>query len=508
MPEQFHRSLRPVLERGETHCLKIDTPDLVHTTHELVDHLERACPGGKPALYVVREDRLSEYDWQRGDWNPPQQLPLERSLEVVENSRAAFCVFVFWNIERLLDDREGQPSVRNFIPQLMLSPRAVKKLLVFLEPLGTRYPSVVAPYLLSATVPYPSKDELRPLVRRQPARFGVDIAGREEDLVGALLGLTYSTAQETLHVCLCELAGCGPEGLDALIGRLNREKERILAETLGMTILRPGEDAVPYGLDYLLEDFAVHRHLICTEGQRREKGWLLIGPPGTGKTMVAGYLAAQLGYPAISFQISSVMNSLVGQTEKNMYAMCRILETFAPCVLYIDEFEKALSTGGELDGGTMMRAMGILFSFLNDTGAPLFVLGSANNLDPQHGLALTRKGRFSQLYWVDLPCCRARHDIARSAFARHGAAVPEDLVAPLAEQSAGFSGADLAWLCRETLVRARYHGYPPESEDFGGLIDRLVAENRARVEIMRAQYDPLRRWGKAYCRPAGPPPEE
>ena len=129
------------------------------------------------------------------------------------------------------------------------------------------------------------------------------------------------------------------------------------------------------------------------------------------------------------------MNSLVGQTEKNMYNLCKVLETFAPCVFYIDEFEKAISSGHEMDGGTMTRAMGILFTWLNDTNAPIFLLASANNLDPQHGLALTRKGRFSQIYWVGEPCYEARYKISKANFERKGVNAPDNLIKELSERA-------------------------------------------------------------------------
>ncbi len=294
-----------------------------------------------------------------------------------------------------------------------------------------------------------------------------------------------------------------------LLNYFNRQKEQLLAHTLGMNILKPTSDDIPYGLDFLMRDLEIHRSLICCEGQHREKGWLLIGTPGVGKSLLAKYLGLKLNYPAISFNISSVMNSLVGQTEKNMYNLCKVLETFAPCIFYVDEFEKALSSGGqERDGGTMTRSLGILFTWLNDTNAPVFFLASANNLDPNNnGLALTRKGRFSQIYWVGEPCHKARYDICKATFERRKITVLNELIGELSDKTCYFSGADLTWLINEVITEANHYGYDSDSPEFKERLMELVEENRCRVEIMKSQYDALRQWAKAYCRPAGLPPE-
>lgn len=342
------------------------------------------------------------------------------------------------------------------------------------------------------------------MAKREASLAGMKI--NEDEIVSALLGLTYSGGQQMLRLAFDKF-GKTPGRTEEILGHLNRKKEEMLARTLGMSILKPTSDDIPYGLDHLLHDLTVHRKLICAEGQSREKGWLLIGTPGSGKSLLAKYLGFKLGYPALSFNISSIMNSLVGQTEKNMHNLCQVLETYAPCVLYIDEFEKALGGGHELDGGTMTRALGILFTWLNDTNAPIFLLGSANNLDKTVGLALTRRGRFSQLYWVGEPCRQARFDICRATFSRRKVMIPETVLNELADKTRYFSGADLVWMINEAITESEYYKHASSDPKFREKLFDLVEKNRSRVEMMKMHYDELREWGKAYCKPAGLPPE-
>lgn len=505
LPSKIQDAFLRVFNKGENIAAKVETPDIVHTTHEIVDMLTLfTYEKETPSLYLIRPDRLSEYNWKRAEWEQPSELPIERSLDTVEKSRDAFAVFIFWDLASRLDDRDGHPTVRCFIPNIFLSPKTTRKFLVFLETIGTNYPNLISPYLIKALESYPAKEEFIPMINREISGKEIAEKDKDGDIASALLGLTYTAAQQVLRQTTDN-----HKDIDKIIDVLNRSKEEALATDLGMSILKPTSEDVPYGLDFLMNDLGKHRYKICVPGQKREKGWLLIGTPGSGKSLLAKYLGFQLGYPAISFNISSIMDSYVGKTEKNMHNLTKVLETFAPCVLYIDEFEKVLATGGgENDGGTMKRAMGILFTWLNDTNAPIFLLGSANNLDPENGLALTRKGRFNQVYWVGEPCQKARYDICKAAFEKEGMNVDNSLISELSSTTTYFSGADLVWLCDEALVDSKHYGYGIESPEFSRRISELVEENRHRVKTTKLQYDKLRTWASSYCKAAGLPPEK
>jgi hypothetical protein len=506
LPKIVEETFNRVRKTGDNFAIKIETPDVVRTTHEIIDMIMLYNNNEAPALYLITADKIKQYLWDKGDWDNPKELPIEESLKIIENSKNTFAVFIFWDIAPILNENENfNHAVRSFIPHFFLSPKATRKLLIFLEPLGTKYPNLIAPYVISVSEHYPSKDELTPMIKREAKLAQIEI--NEAEIASALLGLTYTRAQQMIRFSFEKFKGAGNFQKE-ILNYLYREKEELLSQTLGMSILKPTSDDIPYGLDFLMKDLEIHRSLICVPGQNREKGWLLIGPPGTGKSLVAKYLGYQLGYPAISFNISSIMNSLLGETERNMYNLCKVLETFAPCVLYIDEFEKALGGSGyELDGGTMTRAIGILLTWLNDTNAPIFLLASANNLDPTHGYALTRRGRFSQVYWVGEPCYSARYEICKANFEKKGFKVKEEILKELAENTCYFTGADLTWLVNEIITEAKHYKFTPDDPQFRNRLMELVKENKERVQIIKAQYDPLRAWAKAYCKPAGPPPE-
>ena len=512
LDERIEKIILLAKSNSENKVVKMETPDIAYTTQEIVEKLFLLFPDEKdrPSLYLVRPDRITEFSWSTSNWLISQEMPLEKSLKIVEESKNSFAIFIFWDLVQRLDDREGQTTARCFIPQLILSPKAFKKVLICVEPLGTQYPNLITPYMTNITEMYPSKKDLEPMVKRFLMRLPPSAVVSEknyDEVELSLLGLTFSQSQEMLEMAIFKHTGSN-ESVAKIVDELNRNKEKILADNLGMTILKPTSDDIPYGLDNLMEDLKIHKNQICIPGQDREKGWLLVGTPGSGKSLLAKYLGLKLGFPAISFNISSIMNSYVGQTEKNMHNLCKVLETFAPCILYIDEFEKTISTGQERDGGTMTRAMGILFTFLNDTNAPIFVLASANNLNPENGFAMTRKGRFSQIYWVGEPCSKARFQILQANFSKKNIKLDADTINDLASKTMYFTGADLAWMVNEVVVRLNYAGGISDKAQIVSEFMVLVEENEGRVKTMKAQYDPLRMWAKAYCRPAGRGPEE
>src|SRR3990170_5847508 len=191
-----------VKANGENIAAKVETPDIVHTTHEIVDMLTMICDKEKPALYLIRPDRLSEYQWERAEWGQPSELPIDRSLETVEKSRNTFAVFLFWDLALRLDDRYGHPTVRAFIPNIFLSPKSTRKFLVFIETLGTQYPSIVSPYLTTTIEHYPSKEELLPMIKREILRSKVDFNGKDIEIASALLGITYTSAKQMLRLSI------------------------------------------------------------------------------------------------------------------------------------------------------------------------------------------------------------------------------------------------------------------------------------------------------------------
>ncbi len=235
------------------------------------------------------------------------------------------------------------------------------------------------------------------------------------------------------------------------------------------------------------------------------KGVLLLGVQGCGKSMLAKAIAAGFGVPLLRLDFGTLYDKYHGETEKNLRTALASAEQLAPCVLWIDEIEKGLASGGE-DGGVSRRVLGYLLTWMAErqaspaagtTTGPVFVVATANQV---HELPaeLLRKGRFDEIFFVDLPDPDTRVEVLRVHLERRRLPVEEFALPALAAASHGFSGAEI----EQAIVSALYTAH---AEGRGLDTDLLMAEIRATRPlsvIMAEQVQALRDWARERTVPA------
>lgn len=186
------------------------------------------------------------------------------------------------------------------------------------------------------------------------------------------------------------------------------------------------------------------------------RGVLLLGLPGTGKSLTAKATANVLGLPLIQFDLSKVMGSLYGQSEANMRNAIRIIEAVAPAVVMIDEIEKVLSgteSSGRTDGGTTDHLMGMMLNWMQEREKPIFFVGTANSLNnlPDH---LIRAGRFDAVFFVDLPAPHERAEIIKIHLRKRGRNPEKFDIDEIVRATDGFSGAEIEQAVKEAIRTA------------------------------------------------------
>jgi SpoVK/Ycf46/Vps4 family AAA+-type ATPase len=221
------------------------------------------------------------------------------------------------------------------------------------------------------------------------------------------------------------------------------------------------------------------------------KGILLLGVPGTGKTLCAKAVAKEWSMPLLKMDPANLYNKYIGESEKNFKRAMQTAEKMAPVVLLIDEIEKAFTAGGSEDGGTSARILGSFLSWLQDRKGDVFVVATANDIErlpPE----LLRKGRFDEVFFVDLPDRETRTALFSIHLKRRGQDPQKFNLEELADRTEGYSGAEI----EQVVISALYSSFAAKTKlDMTCLMDetgKTIPLCRTRAEHIEA----LREWAR------------
>jgi ATPase family associated with various cellular activities (AAA) len=328
-------------------------------------------------------------------------------------------------------------------------------------------------------------------------------AAEREAALEAAVGLT-ANASET-----CFLQSLVTQSRRIVPAYVAENKKALVAAGKGLEWSDPdprGLDAIG-GLSLLKSWLSARAEAWSPEarayGLPAPRGILLAGVPGTGKSLAAKAVAAAWGVPLVRLDLGGSKSKWVGESEGNIRRALETVDAIGRCVLWIDELEKALAgaTDGAADSGVSSDALGVLLSWMQDRRSEVFVVATANDvsrLPPE----LLRKGRFDDLFFVDLPTTGERADVLSVAL-RQRSIDPETVNrAAVASATAGFTGSEVAALVAAALYRSFADGRRPLATG------DLVAEARATVPISRSageKIDALRKWAVGRARPASEP---
>ena len=218
------------------------------------------------------------------------------------------------------------------------------------------------------------------------------------------------------------------------------------------------------------------------------KGVLLLGVQGCGKSLAARAAAGIFGVPLVRLDFGALYTKWQGEAEKNLRESLQAAEGLAPCVLWVDEIEKALS-GGDGDNGVSRRVLGTFLTWLAEQRSHIFVVATANDittLPPE----LIRKGRFDEIFFVDLPGVAARTEIIGIHTQKRGLALNPAELAALASRSEGFSGAEI----EQAIVAALYTAHAAGKPVTPALIAHEMQTTRPLAVVMGEKVAALRAW--------------
>ena len=328
--------------------------------------------------------------------------------------------------------------------------------------------------------------------------------GDWERAVEAAIGLNGISIQATFGKSLVQKRRIDPE-------LVATEKKRLI-KGAGLEWIDP----IPGGLEAVgglkvLKDWLIVREAAFTPAARayglpKPKGALLFGVQGCGKTLTAKAISTAWKRPLIKADLGAMKGKYVGQSEENIRDKFRTIEAIGPCVLLCDEIEKTLAgaTQGAADGGTSSDQLGFLLGWMQDNQSGAFVLATANNpeaLPPE----LVRKGRFDEVWFIDLPTFTERVGVLMAALRKYGRNDEMIDLDTVAKATRGFTGSEIESLVPEAMFAAFNDSQRPiTTEDLLAAAGKITPLSRTYKE----RIEKLREWARGRARNASAPEEE
>ncbi|MDI6755226.1 MAG: AAA family ATPase [Thermodesulfobacteriota bacterium] len=331
---------------------------------------------------------------------------------------------------------------------------------------------------------------------------------QKERVLKATLGLTLDEAENVFAKTLVMGGRLKEEDIPVILA----EKEQIIKKSGLLEYFGSAEQFGNIGGLELLKEWLKKRSLAFTEkaksfGLSAPKGVLLIGVQGCGKSLCAKALSSLWRVPLLRFDLGKVFSSLVGSSEENVRRAIQVSESVAPAILWIDEIEKAFAgtqSSSFSDAGTTARVFGSFITWLQEKTSPVFVIATANNIQ-QLPPELLRKGRFDEIFFVDLPSRVERRDIFTIHLSKRKRNPKDFDLGLLSKESESFSGAEI----EEAIVSALFDVFEKGQELSTQAISKALNETVPLSRTMHEEIDALRSWATERARRASnPQPEE
>nr|WP_258188285.1 AAA family ATPase [Stutzerimonas stutzeri] len=400
-------------------------------------------------------------------------------------------LYVFCDLHPYLDE----PKLVRLLKDIALSEAPMAPTIVLVSH-ALKLPPEVQRLAARFSLSLPAEEELIAIVREEATRWSERNRGARvrtdnrtlQQVVKNLRGLSHAEARALARNVICDDGAITQDDLP----ELNRAKFRLLDldGVLGFEY-ETARFAEVGGLANFKRWLAERQGaFLGGQGDDLPRGVMLVGVQGGGKSLAAKAVAGLWGLPLLRLDFACLYNKYFGETERNLREALALAEQMAPCVLWMDEIEKGLATG-DMDGGVSQRVLGTLLTWMAERTAPVFMVATANAIDrlpPE----LLRKGRFDELFFVDLPDLATRAEIFRIHLARREME-PDGLgLMALAEASEGFSGAEIEQVVVSAVYAAQAQQRPV---DQAMLLESLRATAPLSV-VMSEHLSALRAWAQ------------
>jgi ATP-dependent 26S proteasome regulatory subunit len=428
----------------------------------------------------------------------------QNEFEVVdESARSVDAVFNFYkehnNCILLLEDfypaLESNPQDIRRVRNAAKMNEHAKKTLVISQPFQNLH-FALEKEVHVLELPYPGIEEITSIYKHVCKEYRIRNASPDMNLLKAALGLTTMEVKKAFSLAYITNKALAKNEVELVI----KEKENVIKKSGYMEYYHPEEKIEDVGGLNNLKSWLVKRGSGFKEDGKKygltyPRGILLLGIPGTGKSLMAKVVSNMWLFPLLRFDMAKILGGIVGQPESNIRGALNIAEAISPCVLWIDEIEKAMSgmsSSGSSDGGITSRALGTFLTWMQDKKKPVFVVATVNDIS-KLPLELLRKGRVDEIFFVDLPTQSERETIFSIHLERKKRDPRKFDIGKLANATSGFSGLEIEEVIKEAMFSAFDKGKEVVTEDIIQAIEKTSALSRT----MHETIEQMRDWAKS-----------
>lgn len=396
-------------------------------------------------------------------------------------------------------------SIVRKLRELSLSLKTSFRNVVFISPV-LKIPTELEKDIVVVDFELPTVNELEVLLNRiiteitQNPKVQVLLdPDTKEKMLHAARGLTLKEAENVFAKALVSNARLDAEDIPIILS----EKKQIIRKSGMLEYYEASESMQDVGGLETLKDWLEKRGLAFSERARTfglpaPKGILLIGVQGCGKSLCAKAVSQLWSLPLLRLDVGKIFSSLVGSSEENTRKAMQVCESVAPCILWVDEIEKAFSgvqSSNFSDAGTMARVFGYFITWLQEKKSAVFVVATANNIS-QLPPELMRKGRFDEIFFVDLPEENERKDIFKIHLLKRKKDAEKFDLKACARASEGFSGAEI----EQAIISALFDAFYKNSELTTELLLENLHQSVPLSKTMEEDIQRIRQWAEGRAR--------
>ncbi|WP_372870487.1 AAA family ATPase [Shewanella sp.] len=425
-------------------------------------------------LYVWNMPQgLRKYDFEDDSWESEDEgeQPQEALEWLVKSSQdQSGFILLLEDFHHFLNEHTLTSRLRAFA--IAIASREINNVTVVLSQPAPLLPAELEKEVQVMEMPLPDADDLKTLMLQAKQRYELDDRDYQESsaLIESALGLSTSEAQLAFSKAACQFKRLTESEIPFIV----KEKEQVIRKSGHLEYFHPKATLDDIGgLDNLKSWLNRRRQSFTKDardfGLETPRGVLLLGLPGTGKSLAAKAVANAWQLPLLRLDMGKIYGGIVGQSEANIRSALQTAEALAPSILWVDEIEKGLSgmqSSGATDGGTTSRVLGTFLTWMQEKEKPVFVVATANHI-AQLPPELLRKGRVDEIFFVDLPVQQDRKDIISIHLKRRNRLddFTQDELDELALASKGFTGAELEEAVKEAMFLAFDEGHQLNKDD-------------------------------------------